>query len=188
MVEKVLLELIQDQQEIAVERRGPCLQGRHERRRGRRRQRRGRGVQRPQVGLQSRIDAVEQAAQRVIAPGIDDDHDEFRVAAVNLVLDGEMAQMMHHARAQHRTLAHAAGAVKQRQAGSDQIGLDHVALTLSAKKEVGVLFAIRDQPFVGRERRVLIAHGRPPAAGRFCTRSLKPATNCSRLRSRMSTL
>ena len=193
MVEEVFLELIEDEQEVAVERGGPGLQGGHERG-GRGRSQGGHGrMQRSQVGLQGGVDAVQQAGQGVIAPGVDDDDGELRVAVVGQVLGGQVTQVMDDSGAQHGAFAHAAGAIEQRQACGNQVGLDHVALTLAAKEEVGVILAVGNQAFVGREWQGMIVHERlpvprPPSLKRFCRRSLKPATNCSRLRSRMSTL
>ncbi len=113
------------------------------------------------------LDAVRQPDEGIVAPGTEHDDGELGRAALGQVLLRDLAQVIGHAGAQDGTLAHAAGAVEQRQPRGQQVGGDDLPLRFAPEEERRVFFRVGHQSLVGCAGPGVVsaAHGAPPAAG-----------------------
>ena len=162
LVEEKLLELVEDNQQGAVEALRPDRQGIGERRPRRH------GVESSPEGL---LDGVMHPGQQpgawVVAPGPMDDDGELGLADLLQVILGQLAHVVDDARIEHGTLAHAAGAVQDRQARGHQVRHDDAAVRLAAEEEERVSFLVAHQPLEGAFGECRATHAPAPACGQF---------------------
>ena len=146
VVEEVLLGLVEDHVDVAVEQRAPHPQRLDERARPRRA---ARASRRARCVTASATRAAKRL-QRVVAPRVEDDDREPRLAALVEVRRRDAAQVVGDARPQDRALADAGLAVEDRQPGRHQVRLDQLALALAPEEEADVELGVleRRQPLV----------------------------------------
>jgi hypothetical protein len=143
-VEEVLLELVEDQQRGGVE---PLAH----------RAQRGFEVLAAElghspigpVGLGGSGDRVDQAADRVAAPGAEDHRQQPRRAARRAFALAVVAEAGDDSRPQHRALADAALGVEQGQPRRPQVADDHGRLGFAAEEPLGVRFGEVGEADVG---------------------------------------
>ena len=142
MVEKVLFELVQDNQEIGVVRRAQmpeCAAQSSGRR----------AIRRPAGGVgQRRVNPLEQPPHGIVAPRTEHDDDVLRRGAGRRVTAGGFSKAVRHPGAQHGALAHAAGPVEQRQPIGLQVGSDDLLLVLAPEEERCILLGERNESFI----------------------------------------
>src|SRR5580765_6064306 len=144
VIEKVLLELIEDDQQIAVDGVRPSAEAFLQR-----------GARRILTNLAG--DGVREARERVVAPRLKHDDCELRRAARGLAASRRRAELVHHAGIDDRALADAAWTIEERQSGGLQVGGDDLALRLAPEEELGLRLGERHQPGVRA-----LSHGAPP--------------------------
>ena len=171
VVDEVLLDLVEQQVDLAVLGGGDL----------------------DRVGEGARLDRCSsrhgpgQRRCRSFGPGIADDDERFV---------GERSQLARHARAHNRALADARRAVEHGQPGSHDVGHDHVAIVLAPEEELLVELGVleRREPLVRARRRALLgqcrrtgAHAAVSVSDSAARRRCSSSSDSSAASSRIST-
>ena len=175
VIEKIFLELVQNQQQIAADDLRPPLQLGQE------------GALRwndagvGQIGLHRVGDGLGQPPHRLLLPAAEVDGDNLRRLQSHRVGPGPLVELMQHPGPQHGRLAHTAGAIEKGEPGHLQIGRGRGGLPLPAKKVGVVGFGEGGQSPVGGLHRLFPVGGIPAGcvravlahrrASKFCNHS-----------------
>ena len=171
LVDEQLLELVEDDEHLAVEGPSAVLDRLGQRPAGRNRRADG--------GRHGAADRLGELARGIASPRREEDDDVLRLPFGSLRVRGTIAQRRHHARPEERALPHAAGAVEQGHTCRPEVGRDHPPFALAAEEEGRVALGVRLQTEVGALAGRGLDDGLSslrPAHERSSSRRSRPAT------------